>query len=86
VQFVHAERAAEMFQNQATMFRHVEFADTIAEPLVDEPRGHLQQELTPQRRQEPLDAHPILHDAIQHQVPDFIVVMGLGEHALGSVP
>src|SRR5208337_2393310 len=44
-----------------------------------------QQELAAQRLQDPLDAHPVFDDAIQHQIPDLVVVMGFGEHTLGSV-
>ena len=85
VQFVHTEGAAEMFQNHAAMFGHIEFFGPIAEHVVDKPRGQFQQELAAQRLQDSLDAHPVFDDAIQHQIPDLVVVMGLGEHALGSV-
>ena len=86
VQFAHAERAAEMFQNLAAMLRHVQFSDPIAEHVVDEPRGQLQQELAPQRLQHTLDARSVLDDAIQHQIPDLVVVMGLGKNTFGSDP
>src|SRR5208283_1549185 len=79
------QRSAEMFQNHAAMFGHIEFFGPIAEHVVDEPRGQFQQELAAQRLQDPLDAHPVFDDAIQHQIPDLVVVMGFGEHALGSV-
>jgi hypothetical protein len=74
-----------MFQNHAAMFGHIEFFGPIAEHVVDEPRGQFQQELAAQRLQDPFDAHSVFDDAIQHQIPDFVVVMGLGEHALESV-
>ena len=74
-----------MFQNHAAMFGHNEFRGTIAEHVVGEPRGQVQQELAAQRLQDPLDTHPVFDDAIQHQVPDLVVIMGLGEHALGRV-
>ena len=37
-QFVHTEGGAEMFQNLAAMFGHIEFFGPIAEHVVDEPR------------------------------------------------
>ena len=54
----------------------------VAEHVVDEPRGEVQEELAADRRQGPLDAHAVLEQAVEHQVADLVVVLGLGEHAL----
>ncbi len=48
VQFVDAERAAEMLQDPAAVRRHVEGSGVVAEHVVDEPRGEVQQELAPE--------------------------------------
>ena len=57
----------------------------VAEHVVDEPRGEVEEELAAERLQGPLDAHAVLEDAVEHQVADLVVVLGLGEHALGGV-
>jgi len=40
-----SERAAEVFQDHATMFGQIELPDAVAEHVVDEPRGQIEQEL-----------------------------------------
>ena len=39
VEFVDAERAAEMFQDLATVLGHVELPDVIVKHVIDKPRG-----------------------------------------------
>ena len=85
VQFVDAERAAEVLQDLAAMRGHVELRGVVAEHVVDEPRGEVEEELAAERLQGPLDAHAVLEDAVEHQVADLVVVEGLGEDALGGV-
>ena len=67
------------------MLGHVELFGPIAEHVVDEPRGQVQQEFAAHRLQGLLDAHPVLEDAIEHQFPDFVVVAGLGSTPSGVV-
>lgn len=74
MQFVDAERAAEQFQDLATMHGHVELPGVVVEHVVHKPRGEFQEELTAERLQDSLDAHAILDDALEHQVTDFVVV------------
>ena len=45
VQLVDAERAAETVQHLAAVLGHVEFPGAIAEHVVDEPGGEVQEEL-----------------------------------------
>jgi hypothetical protein len=40
------------------------------EHVVDEAGGEVEEELTPQRFQSPFDAHPIVEDAVEHEVAD----------------
>ena len=44
MQFVDAERAAEVLQDLAAMLGHVELADAIAEHVVDEPGGEVEED------------------------------------------
>ena len=85
VQLVDAERAAEVLQDHAAMLGHVELRGAVAEHVVDEPRGEVEEELAAERLQGPLDAHAVLEDAVEDQVADLVVVQGLGEDALGGV-
>src|SRR6516165_7145639 len=67
------------------MLGQIELGDTIAEQVVDESGGELQQELAAQRLQGLLDVHAVLDDASQDQIADLVVVEGPGEDALGGV-
>ena len=60
-------------------------AGAVAEHVVDEPRGEVQEELAAERLQGPFDVHAVLEDAVEDQVADLVVVLGLGEDALGGV-
>ena len=60
---------------QLTASRLAPAGQSAREHVVDEPRGQFQQELAAQRLQDPLDAHPVFDDTIQHQIPDFVVVI-----------
>src|SRR5512138_3562309 len=57
----------------------------VVEHVIDEPRGEGEEALAAQRLQGPLDAHPVLEDAIEDQVSDLVVVEGPGEHPLGGI-
>ena len=85
VQFVDAERAAEVLQDLAAMAGQVEPRGEVVEHVVDEPRGEVQQELAAERLQGPFDAHAVLEDAVEDQGSDLVVVLGLGQDALGGV-
>ena len=78
VEFVHAERPAEVLQDHAAMRGHVELLGMVAEHVVDEPRGQVEEELALERSQGPFDAHAVLEDPLQDQVADAVVVLGLG--------
>ena len=65
------------------MSGHVESRGKVVERVVDEPRGEIEEELALQRLDNPFDAHAVFEDALQHQIPDFVVVLGLGEDTLG---
>ena len=69
----------------AAMSRHVESRGEVVEHVVDEPRGEIEEKLPLERLEDPFDAHAVFEDALQHQVPDLVVVLGLGEDALGCV-
>ena len=86
VQFIHAEYAAEILEDLSAMLGHIELFGTVAEHVIDEPRGQVQQELTSERLHSLFDVHSILEDPIEHQVADFVVVAGSGKHTLGSCP
>jgi hypothetical protein len=60
VQLVDAECAAEPPQDGAAMRGHVQFRGAVAEHVVDEPRGQVQEGLAADRRPRPLDAHAVL--------------------------
>lgn len=83
MEFVDAEGAAEVLEHLAAMRRHVESRGEVVEHVVDEPRGEIEQELPLERLEDPFDAHAVFDDALQHQIPDLVVVLGLGEDALG---
>ena len=85
MQFVDAERAAEQFQDLATMHGHVELPGVVVEHVVHKARGEFQEELAAERLQDALDAHAILDDALEHQVTDLVVVEGSGEDALRGI-
>jgi len=55
------------------------------EHVVDEPGGEIEEELTLERLEDPFDAHAVIENAFQHEIPDLVVVLGLGEDALGCV-
>ena len=84
MQFIDAKRAAEEAQDLAPVLGHVESPGVVVEHVVDEPRGEVEEELTAQRLQGPLDAHPVLEDAVEHEVADLVVVERPGEDALGG--
>ena len=85
VQLVDAEGAAEVLQDHAAMLGQVELRGPVAEHVVDEPRGQVQEELAAERLQGPFDVHAVLDDPFQDQVADLVVVEGPGEDALGGV-
>ncbi len=85
VQFVDAERAAEVLQDLTAMRGHVEMGGVVAEHVVDDPRGEVEEELTAERLQGPFDVHAVLEDTLEHQVANLVVVVCLGEDALGGV-
>jgi len=74
-----------LLEHLAAMSRHVESRGEVVEHVVDEPRGEIEEELPLERLEDPFDAHAVFEDALQHQVPDLVVVLGLGEDALGCV-
>ena len=84
MQLIDAEGAAEVLQDHAAMRGQIELLDPVAEHVVDEPRGELEQKLPLQRRQGPFDVHAVLNDAFQHQIADLVIVEGPGEDALGG--
>ena len=49
VHFVHTEGAAEVLQDHAAMLRQVELRGPVAEHVVDETRGQIQEELAAER-------------------------------------
>jgi hypothetical protein len=85
VQLIDAERAAEMLQDLATMRRQVELGDLIAEHVRDEPGGQVEEELALKRCDDALDAHAVLEDAIEDEVPDLVVIGGAREPILVGV-
>jgi hypothetical protein len=85
VQLVDAQRAAETVQDLAAVRGHVELAGAVAEHVVDEPGGEVQEELAADRLQRAFDVHTIAEDPLEDQVADLVVVLGLGCHALGRV-
>jgi hypothetical protein len=85
VEFVDAEGAAEVREHLAAMRRHVESRGEVVEHVVDEPRGEIEKELPLERLKDSFNAHAVFDDALQHQIPDLVVVLGLGEDALGCV-
>src|SRR5512142_997300 len=85
VQFVDAERAAEVLQDRAAVRGHVKPPGMVVEHVVDEPRGKVQEELAAERVQGPFDAHAVLEHAVEHQVADLVVVEGPGEDSLWGV-
>jgi hypothetical protein len=85
VQFIHAESPAEVLQDHAAMVGQIELLDSVAQHVVDEPRGEVQEELAAQRLQGLFDVHAVLEDPPQDQIADLVVVEGPGEHALGGI-
>jgi hypothetical protein len=73
-----------VLRHLAAVRGHVEGGGVVAEHVVDEPAGQLQEVLAAERRQEPLDAHAVLEDAVEHELPDPVVVAGLRVYALGG--
>ena len=66
------------------MLGHVELCRPVAEHVVDEARGQIEEELPAERLDRPFDAHAVLEDALQDQVTDLVVIQGPGEDALGG--
>ena len=85
MQLVDAERAAEVLQDFVTVRGHVEGRGMVVEHVVDEPRGEVEEELAADRPQDAFDVHAAFENRREHQVTDLVVVLGLGEHALGRV-
>jgi site-specific DNA recombinase len=85
MQLVDAEGAAEVLEDLVAMLGHVELGGLVLEHVVDEPRGEVQEEFTADRSQGAFDVHAVSEDAIEDQVADLVVVLGLGEHALWRV-
>jgi hypothetical protein len=73
-QFIDAEGAAEALQGPFAVAGHVEGFGVLAEAVVDEPVGKLQEEVPPQRGAGGLDAHTVVEDAIEHGLADRVVV------------
>ena len=65
------------------MVRQVELPDPLVQAVVDEAVGEVQEEVSVHRPEDLLDAHPIVEDAVEHGVADFVVVQGAGFHARG---
>ena len=85
VEFIDAERAAEVLEHLAAMSGHVESRGEVVEHVVDEPGGEIEEELTLERLENPFDAHAVVENALEHQIADLVVVLGLGEDTLGCV-
>src|SRR5271157_4205002 len=66
------------------MVRQVELPDPLVEAVVDEAVREVQEEVSVHRPEDLLDAHPIVEDAVEHGVADFVVVQGAGFHARGA--
>jgi hypothetical protein len=66
------------------MLGHVELSGVVVEHVLDEPGGEVQKILAAERLQCPLDAHPVLENAAEHQVADLVVIEGPGEDSLGG--
>ncbi|MGA7497833.1 MAG: hypothetical protein WBX00_14000 [Isosphaeraceae bacterium] len=56
------------------MIRQIELPDLPVEAVVDEPVREIQQEVPPHRGDDPLDAHAVLEDAVEHGLTDLVVV------------
>ena len=78
VQLVDAERPAEVVQDPAAVIRQVEPPDLPVEAVVDEPIREIQKEVPPPRGDDPLDAHAVLEDAVEHGLTDLVVVQRPG--------
>ncbi len=74
VQLIDAEGAAEVLQGPAAIVGHIELRGMVAEAVVDEAVGQLQEEVTPQRDEGGLDAHAVVEDAVEHSLSDLVVV------------
>src|SRR5512135_2823082 len=86
VQFVDAQRAAEVLQDHTAMLGHVKRFGVAVEDVIDEPRGQVEEVFTAQRLHRLFHVHRVLEDAIEHQVANLVIVEGSGEDVLGSVP
>jgi len=84
VKFIDAERAAEVFEHLATMSGHVESRGEVVEHVVDEPGGEIEEELTLERLEDPFDAHAVIENAFQHEIPDLVSYLAL-ERTLSGV-
>lgn len=78
VQLVDAERPAEVVQDPAAMIRQIELPDLPVEAIVDEHVPEIQKEVPPHRGDDPLDAHAVLEDAVEHGLTDLVVVQRPG--------
>ena len=84
VKLVNAQRPAEAVQDPTAMVRQVELPDPLVQAVVNEAVGEVQEEVSVHRPEDLLDAHPIVKDAVEHGVADFVVVQGAGFHARGG--
>jgi hypothetical protein len=84
VDLIDAETVAELPQDHAAQLGHVELSRPVAEHVIDEAGGELQQEFPAQRPEGPLDAHAVLDDPTEDQIADRVVVGGPGEDAVGG--
>ena len=67
------------------MLGHVELLGPAAKDVVDESRGQIEEEFAADRGEGTLDAHAVVEEAFQDEVPDPVIVLGLGKHTVRGV-
>jgi hypothetical protein len=83
VNLVDAQRAPEALQDLPPVVGQVQAADGVAQAVVDEAAGELQEEVAAQDVEGGLDVEAAVEDVLQDGVADLVVVGVLGEDLLG---
>src|SRR3954447_20356508 len=78
MEFIDAQGAAEVIEDPATMFGHVEAPDLAMQAVVDEAVGEVEQEIPLHRGDDTFDAHAVVEDAVEDGLADLVVVQRAG--------
>src|SRR5439155_6480993 len=76
--FVDAQGAGELGQRPGAVVGVVQLLELPVQAVVDEPRGQLQEKVTPEGRLNPFQTHMVFQQAIQYRLADRVGILRLG--------